>query len=71
MTTPTLNPEALERFATAMGVTREAAENLITAWGTTARLLQDDARTELRWRLNEQLQGRDPGKPFNWKGLDL
>lgn len=26
-------------------------------------------RRELLFRLNERLQGRDPGEPFNWRGL--
>ena len=26
-------------------------------------------RFELQWRLNERLQGRDPGQPVTWKGL--
>lgn len=27
------------------------------------------AQDELLWRLNTRLQGNDPGKPVNWKGL--
>jgi len=27
------------------------------------------AKDELVWRLNERLQGRDPGKPFHWRGI--
>ena len=26
-------------------------------------------KRELLFRLNERLQGRDPGEPFNWRGL--
>lgn len=26
-------------------------------------------KEELKWRLNERLQDRDPGKPNHWKGL--
>lgn len=29
----------------------------------------DPPRDELKRRLNDQLQGRDPGEPIHWRGL--
>lgn len=45
------------------GVHPELLAMVYGAWVTGS------AKDELRWRLNERLQGRDPGQPKNWPGL--
>jgi len=52
--------ESMEKLA-------EAAK----AAGSVLDILNDQfsPRSELKWRLNAQLKGHDPGKPVNWRGL--
>lgn len=60
--------ETAHRMALAMGVHADEVEKFIAAVGKAARALNTDARAELKFRLNEQLQGRDPGPSVNWPG---
>ncbi len=38
-------------------------------WSPVVYLGQADR--ELNWRLNQRMQGKDPGQPVNWPGLEL
>jgi len=62
-------PEALRQFAEAMGMSAEAMEEFVGNVDRAAQKLTESPREELRYRLNAQLLGEDPGKPVNWRGL--
>lgn len=60
--------EDMRNYARSLGVAADAIEGFVTAWRRGLTGL-DTARRELLWRLNERLQGRDPGQPTHWRGL--
>lgn len=55
--------EMAAQLAQQYGVSLDYAAAALSAFG------EGSPRQELLWRLNERLQGRDPGKPTHWRGL--
>lgn len=52
----------------ALAESGKTLEEFVEAWLEAGGKLIGDPREELRWRLNEGLNGRDPGEPLNWRG---
>jgi len=46
----------------------DALDEFMNHWREAAEALTASPAEELRWRLNTQLQGEDPGQPVNWRG---
>lgn len=44
-------------------------EEFLATLDKLARDLTSSPAQELKWRLNAQLRGDDPGQPVNWRGL--
>jgi hypothetical protein len=61
--------EALRQFARALGVAEEAIDGFVGNWAGAAQRALEAPKKELLWRLNERVQGRDPGDPVNWRGI--
>lgn len=53
---------AMQTFGMSLDEAAAAFERL-------AEALSLDPREELRWRIEERANGRDPGSPVNWRGL--
>lgn len=59
--------ESFESLAISMGLTAREADRLAAIWaGIQANL---SPKEELKFRLTERANGRDPGKPRTWRGL--
>jgi hypothetical protein len=47
-----------------------AAIRELAKFTTAFTTLSESPKEELLWRLNEQVNQRDPGKPNHWRGLE-
>lgn len=61
--------QAMEELGTAAGLAGDALEEFIHHWRQATEALTASPAEELKWRLNQRLQGEDPGQPVNWRGL--
>jgi hypothetical protein len=59
----------LDNLMEELQVAREDRPEFLSLLDKVARSLTSSPAKELKWRLNEGLQGRDPGRPINWPGL--
>lgn len=59
---------AMEDFARSLGVTGDAVRAFGDTWLDSMRKLNMGPQAELKWRLNQLANGRDPGQPVNWRG---
>lgn len=57
--------DAMWSFARSIGVAEDAIREFVEVW---RRNSNGTPKEELRWRLNQRLQGADPGEPVNWRG---
>lgn len=57
--------EKMMQAMQAMGLSADQAAATLTRFGEQV----GSPKQELLFRLNERLQGRDPGKPVHWRGL--
>ena len=52
-----------------LGVPEQDRQEFVINLDKAARALTQNPQQELKWRLNAQLRGDDPGQPVNWRGL--
>lgn len=67
--TKTETDQAYRNFAESLGVAADAMDEFVQHWRQATEALTATPSEELKWRLNAQLQGEDPGQPVNWRGL--
>jgi hypothetical protein len=53
-----------------LGVPEEDRLQFLLTLDKLARDLTASPQEELKWRLNAQLRGDNPGHPVNWRGLN-
>lgn len=56
--------DGLNKLSAQFQMTADRIEEIRRNW-----LKARSPKTELKWRLNRRLKGRNPGAPVNWRGL--
>lgn len=62
-------PNPMDALLDEWGIPHDQRASFVEAVDKAARALTSSPAEELKWRLNAQLRGDDPGKPINWRGL--